>query len=300
MLPTRRLGKTGLDVSVLGWGGAPASFLKTDQDEAATLVNALLDAGVNLIDQATAYPGGHKFVGDHLASRRDDFTLVSKVGAPDQADKFDPDRLKKQVDAALAACKTDRIDVMLLHTPPLDVLEADDALGALIDCRDAGKVLHVGLSGDNETAALACRMPDVAVIECSVNVADQANIADVLPLAVKHDVGVIAKRPLANAAWKDIGDQRGLYKSYAKTYTDRLAKMAVDPAAFGLDWPTLALRFTLSHPGVTTAIVGTTNPANAAANLQAAADPSLADDAASTLAAAFAAAQGEEAWAGLT
>jgi aryl-alcohol dehydrogenase-like predicted oxidoreductase len=267
MLPKRRLGKTGFDVSVLGFGAAPAAFLKADQPAARDLIFSLLDEGLNLIDTATAYPGGHGFIGEHLSSRREDFVLVSKVGTPGDAGKFEPDRLKKQVDAALQGCKTDRIDVMLLHSCPLETLEADDALGALVECRDEGKILHCGYSGDNEAAAFACRLPDIAAVECSVNVVDQANIDGVLPLAHKHDVGVIAKRPIANAAWRDLDDQRGLYKTYAKTYTERLAKTGLNADDFGLDWPELALRFTLAQPGLTTAIVGTTNPDNAKKNL---------------------------------
>jgi aryl-alcohol dehydrogenase-like predicted oxidoreductase len=102
------------------------------------------------------------------------------------------------------------------------------------------------------------------------------NIDRVLPKAAANNLGVLAKRPVANAAWKDLGEQPGLYKSYAKTYTDRLAKMRLDPTELGFGaapqqaWPELALRFTLSQPGVHCAIIGTTNPDNARANLAAA------------------------------
>ena len=298
-LPRRQLGKTGLDVSVLGFGAAPQAFLKQDESAAADLVFSLLDGGVNLIDTATGYPGGHQWVGRHLAGRRDDFVLISKVGSPGDAGKFDPDRLKKQVDAALSAMKVEQVDVMLLHTPPLDVLEADDALGALVECREAGKIAHCGFSGDNEDAAFACRLPDVAVVEISLNVADQHNVDAVLPKARVHDVGVVAKRPVANAAWKDIGDQQGFYQKYAKTYTERLAKMDLDPADFGMEWPELALRWTLSQEGTTTAIVGTTNPANAAANLKAAKKGPLPADVLDKISAAFHSAR-DESWTGQT
>ena len=94
----------------------------------------------------------------------------------------------------------------------------------------------------------------------------QLNIDAVLPKAAANRAGVLAKRPLANAAWKDPDRQPGMYKSYASTYTQRLAKMGLDPAELGFPgppetvWPELALRFTLGQPDVHCAIIGTTNP----------------------------------------
>jgi aryl-alcohol dehydrogenase-like predicted oxidoreductase len=286
-LPRRTLGKTGLEVSVLGFGAAPVAFLKQDADQAADLVRSLLDAGMNLIDTATGYPGSHQWIGQHLSDRRDDYVLVSKAGNAGNPGSFTPDRISKDVDNALSAMKTDHIDVMLLHSCPLDILEADDALGALVEAREAGKIRHCGYSGDNEAAAFAARLPDVAVIETSVNVADQSNISAVLEPAAKHKVGIIAKRPIANAAWKDLAEQRGFYQKYAKVYTERLAAMNVDPGSFGLEWPELAMRFTLSQPAVATAIVGTTNREHAMANLEVAAKGPLDESVLSTLREAF-------------
>ncbi len=297
-IPRRKLGKTGFDVSVLGYGTAPAAFLK-EHDSAADLINSLLDRGVNVLDTATGYPGSQAFLGEHFASRRDDYVLVSKVGNSGNPDSFKADRVHKDVDNALKLLKTDSIDVMLLHSCPLDVLEADDALGALVEARDAGKIKYCGYSGDNEAAAFACRLPDIAVIETSVNIADQANIDKVLPLAQKHDVGVIVKRPIANAAWKDIDDQKGFYQKYAATYTERLAKMDLDPKALGFDWVELALRFTLSQAGVTTAIVGTTNPDNADANLKLATADPLPEEVVAKLREAFAKVA-DDSWTGQT
>jgi aryl-alcohol dehydrogenase-like predicted oxidoreductase len=123
---------------------------------------------------------------------------------------------------------------------------------------------------------------------------------------VKHDVGVLAKRPVANAAWKDIEQQPGMYKSYAKTYTERLAKMRLDPAALGFRgtaeraWPELALRFTLSQGGVHCAIIGTTNPDNARANLEAAAKGPLPAEVVRKVREAFRAADPKGQWEGQT
>lgn len=278
-----QLGKTGLQVSVLGFGSAPVGFLDTDVDDVSKLLHALLDAGVNLIDTAAAYPGSEEVIGEVASERRDEFVLVSKCGDPgsDSADpSWAPEALTASIDRSLSRLRTDVLDVILLHSCSLDTLRQGDAIGALIQARDAGKVKFVGYSGDNEAAAFAAEHPEISVIETSVNICDQANLDNVLPKTQRNHIGVIAKRPLANACWKDLGQQRGMYQDYARTYTERLASMNLSPHDLGLGhsgissdpneaWPQIALRFTLSQPGVHAAIIGTTNLAHAKHNLAA-------------------------------
>ncbi|MEQ9639000.1 MAG: aldo/keto reductase [Alphaproteobacteria bacterium] len=273
----RTFGKTGFEVTALGFGGGPVGFLGTEQASVATILNLLLDRGINLIDTAAAYQGSEAAIGAAVASRRDEFVLVSKCGQ-----KFDDiggeawtaETVTKTVDRALKRLKTNHLDVMLLHSCDLDTLKKGEALGALIEAREAGKVRHVGYSGDNEAAAYAVTVPDIAVLETSVNICDQVNIDKVLPGAQQNGVGVLAKRPIANAAWKDVGEQQGVYANYSRTYAGRLAHMGLTPEALGFGgdagaaWTEIALRFTLTQPGVTTAIVGSTNPAHVGRNLQ--------------------------------
>jgi aryl-alcohol dehydrogenase-like predicted oxidoreductase len=305
----RTFGRTGLSVSVLGFGGAPAAYLKTDAPRAAAMLEALLDAGLNVIDTAASYPGSEQFIGDHLSHRRGDFVLISKCGTKISgvdAPEFSYELVSHSVDRALRLLKTDIIDVMLLHSCGLETLKQGDALRALVEAREAGKIRFAGYSGDNDAVAYAAALPDIAVVEMSINIADQFNIDTGLAAAREHDVGVIAKRPIANAAWKDLSAQQGLYASYAKAYTDRLAKMKLNPSDLGFTgdpakaWPEIALRFTLSQSGVSTAIVGTTNPANAEANVHAAAKGPLSPDVIHQIRAAFARAQVGEQWLGLT
>lgn len=274
-----KFGKTGLAVSVLGFGAAPVGFLQTDRERVARMLNLMLDAGVNLIDTAANYEGAEEVIADTVGHRRAEFVLVSKCGTklPDLDERaWSPELVTKTVDRSLRRLKTDRLDVMLLHSCDLRTVQRGDVLEALVRARDAGKVRFAGYSGDNDAATYAAALPDVAVLETSVNIVDQLNVDTVLPAAARHDVGVLAKRPIANAAWKDLDAQPGMYKSYAKTYTERLAKTALNPADLGFDgppdqaWPELALRFTLSQPGVHCAIIGTTNLENAKANLAAA------------------------------
>ena len=303
----RRLGRTGLQVSPLGFGGAEVGFLETDRKDVAVLLNRLLDEGVNLIDTAAGYAGSEEAIGAAVGHRRDDYVLVSKCGqAFDdiEGEAWSASCISQTVERALRRLRTDRLDVMLLHTCDLEVLQDGEALGALVAARDAGKIRFLGYSGDNETVAYAAGLDEVAVIETSINLCDQANIETVLPAAQQHEVGVLAKRPIANAAWKAASERRGLYVDYAQSYEDRLKAMAIAPEDLGFgagDWARLALRFTLSQPGVTSAIVGTTREASIAGNLAAVAEGPLPAETLEVLRGAFrrAEAASGESWPGL-
>ena len=305
-MQTRTLGRTGLNVSVLGFGAAPVAYLDTERQSAAQVINDLLGAGVNVIDTAASYPGSEEFLGERFSSRRDDYVLVSKCGntEDDGLPAWSERAILHSVDRSLRRLRTQRIDVMLLHTCGLDVLQKGEALGALAKARDAGKIRFAGYSGDNEAAAWAAAHPEVAVIETSLNVVDQANIDKVLPAAREHNVGVIAKRPVANAAWKDLHQQPGMYQSYAREYTERLRGMKITPRELGFSappqdaWPEVALRFTLSFPQVHTAIIGTTSSQNARRNVEIAQKGPLPPDVVQKLRAAFRAADPGGAWVG--
>jgi len=303
-----RFGKTNLNVSCLGFGAAEIGFLKPERERAAWVLNLLLDEGVNAIDTAAAYQTSEEIIGQSIGHRRSQFVLISKCGGKEAGlggDAWSPGLISQSLDRSLKRLKTDVLDVMLLHCCEEDVLRKGEAVGALVKAKAAGKIRFLGYSGDNQEAAYAATLADVAVIETSINMADQANIDLVLPVARKHDVGVLAKRPVANAAWKKIQDQPGFYGGYAQEYTDRLAKMAVSPEQLGfagsveMAWPEMALRFTLSQVGVSCAIIGTTNPENAQRNIEFAKKGPLADDLVQKIRGAFRVAQGGQSWPGL-
>jgi aryl-alcohol dehydrogenase-like predicted oxidoreductase len=294
-MPGRTLGRTGLSVSPLGFGAAPIGFLETEQQRVGAILNELLDAGVNLIDTAASYAGSEEAIGKAVSQRRDDYVLVSKCGQsfddlPGEA--WSAQVITATVDRALQRLQTDRLDVMLLHSCGLETLQEGEAIEALIKAREAGKIRFAGYSGDNEAVAFAATHPEVAVVETSINFVDQANIHSLLPVAQEHNVGVIAKRPVANAAWKPLDAQPGFYQEYAKTYRERFVAMGLRLEDLGLenegtDWAEVALRFTLSQPGVHCAIIGTTNPENARRNMEAALKGPLPADALQKIIAAF-------------
>lgn len=306
-----RLGKTELQVSRLGFGAAPIGFLQTDPEKVRRLVAEVLDAGVNLIDTAECYPGSEAMIGELASDRRDEYVLVSKCGhvaGEIEGEPFSPALIAQSIDQSLRRLRTDVIDVMLLHSCERAVLERGDALGALEQAREAGKVRCIGYSGDNDAAAYAAALPTVEVIETSINIVDQHNIEAVLPACEQGDIGVIAKRPLANAAWKPLTTQQGMYQEYAALYTQRLEAMGVMPHELGfrgyadIEWPDIALRFALSVSGVHTAIVGTTSQTNARANIAAAQKRALPEDVYQRIRDAFKKAEAEagETWWGQT
>ena len=310
-METHTFGKTDLEVSRIGFGGAPIGLLSTEQQQVARILDLLLEGGVNLIDTAAAYRGSEEAIGKAIADRRDQFVLVSKCGVPGsgpESESWRPNELKDSIDRSLQRLQTDHLDVMLLHSCSMETLQRGDALTALIRARDAGKIRHVGYSGDNQPAAYAAVLEDIAVIETSINICDQANINTVLPLAREHDLGVVAKRPIANAAWKSASEQPGFYKEYAETYSSRFAEMGVAPADLGVQgeqdevWPDVALRFTLAQPGVHVAIIGTTNPDHARRNIAAANEGALSQEALEKLRIAFRTAeqQADDEWLGQT
>ena len=305
----RTFGKTGYAVSPLGFGGAPIGYLQIEQEHSAKILTLLLDSGVNFIDTAASYPGSEEAIGKAIGKRRNQFVLVSKCGQafddlPGAA--WSAEVITATVDRSLKRLQTDHLDVMLLHSCKLEKLQAGDGIAALVKAREAGKIRFVGYSGDNEAAAYAAGHPEIAVIETSINIADQHNIDLVLPICRKNNIGVIAKRPIANAAWKDASEQRGIYGGYASEYHKRLKQMNLKPADLGFAgeaasaFPELALRFTLSQPGVHTAIIGTTNPENAKTNIGYAGKGPLPPDVVGRIRSAFATQDPQGKWTGQT
>ena len=293
-MPVTTLGRTELAVGRLGFGGSPIGHLETPQRQVGRVLDLLTEAGGNLIDTAACY-GSEPVIGKHLAGRRDEVVLVTKAGYEPEsaAHVFTPEGVTASLDRSLQALRTDHVDVVLLHSCDLKTLREGSALDALVEAQQAGKTRFVGYSGDNDAAAFAAADPRVAVLEMSVNLCDQHNLEHVLPIAREHDCGVLAKRPLANAAWKAVDEQQGRYQDYVAEYTRRFGLMDVTPAELGysghvdVEWPEVALKFTLAQAGVHVALAGTTSRVHMEMNLEAAEKNPLREQATHRLQEAF-------------
>ena len=247
----RLFGSTGLTVSALGLGAGQVGQDSVSEDVAAHLLNGALDAGVTLIDTARGYGLSEERIGRHLAGRRDEFVLSSKGGYDiDGLENWTGMAVTAGIDRALRLTRSERIEIFHLHSCPVSDLERGDLQDALDAAVAAGKIGVAAYSGDNEHLAYAVDSGRFSSIETSVNLADQWNLRHVV--GRRPELGVIAKRPLANAPWRfqerPVGD-------YAELYWERLRELALDPA--GLAWDELALRFTAYAPGVHSSITGT-------------------------------------------
>lgn len=250
---TRPYGRTTLTVPVLGLGAGQIGDGALDEDDVARLLNTALDLGVTLIDTARGYGESEARIGRHLAHRRREFVLSTKLGygIPGHAD-WTGSAVTAGVDEALRRLRTDHLDIVHLHSCPLHVLQAGEVVQALEAARDAGKLGTVAYSGENEALAWAVDSGRFGGVECSVNLFDQGSLRGPLRGATQRGLGVIAKRPLGNAPWRFEAQPVG---DYAETYWQRMQALAYDTA--GLPWDEFALRFAAWQPEVACAIAGT-------------------------------------------
>lgn len=245
------LGKTGIEVSAIGLGCGALGEERMDEGRATALVKRALDLGVSLFDTAPSYGDSEAKLGRALRGRRDGAVIVTKggYGVAGVAD-WTCECISRGIDQALARLATDRIDVFLLHSCPLEILERGDLLGTLATAKQAGKIRAMGYSGDNEAIDWAARNPVIDVIETSVNPFDQSSLASI-EVAIGRDAGVLAKRPLGNAPWRF--HARPSREDIA-VYWDRCREMRFGDHDDPFD---VALRFSAFVPGVASALVGT-------------------------------------------
>lgn len=267
----RTLGRTGMDVSALGFGGSELGWDGVAEPDVDRLLGAALDAGLNAIDTAACYFDSEEKIGRALAGRpRDGYYLFTKCGHAAGLDLPDwsPELVTANIERSLRRLRTDHVDLVQLHSCSAETLRRGGLIDALERARDAGKTRFIGYSGDGEHARYAVESGAFDTLQTSVNLADQEALALTLPLARERGMGVIAKRPLANVAWRigqppeDGHEDTVLDKDgYGDEYARRLRVLGYDALAGPLqEAVAAALRFTLSVPGVHTAIVGTTRP----------------------------------------
>jgi len=257
----RQLGKTDMWVSALGFGGAEIGFTPgITQGQVTALITAALDAGLNVVDTAAAYQASEALLGVALQGRRSEVFIFTKCGATDGFTRYDwsTEGILTHISESLRRLRTDYLDLVQLHSCDAATLQQGDAILGLQRAQEKGWTRYIGYSGDGEAARLAVTLGVFDTLQTSISIADQEALELTLPLARERQMGVIAKRPIANAAWRT---GRKPKDPYHHVYWERLQKLNYPFLAWEMDAAVgYALRFTLSQPGVHTAIVGTTQP----------------------------------------
>jgi aryl-alcohol dehydrogenase-like predicted oxidoreductase len=267
-LPKRILGRTGLEVTQLGFGTAlrlePED--RFGDDEAEGILHAVLDAGINFIDTAPDYGESEERIGRFISHRREEFYLATKCGCNIDADgaRQDPkhlwtaDRVRRNVDQSLARMKTDYVDLLQMHNPSVEEVEEGGLVEALIEIRQVGKTRFIGVSSTAPhlmtfagTDAFDAFQVPYSALEPTHEVMIQ-QVAD-------GGAGMIVRGGIAQGGrnqhsgrW-DLWDRAGL-----------------DELAGEMSRYEFVLRFTLSHPACQTTIVGTTQPSHLRSNIAAA------------------------------
>jgi aryl-alcohol dehydrogenase-like predicted oxidoreductase len=267
----RRLGNTGLKVSRLGAGLSEIGSRLTLADEAraSKILNLALDSGISFLDTSACYGISEELIGRTIAHRRDEFVLATKAGhvAGDyQGRDWTAETVRHSIERSLRRIKTDHLDLVQLHSCSTEILERGEVIEALLDAQQAGKTRFIGYSGDNEAARWAVEHDVFDTLQTSFNLVDQKARTELFPLAGEKGMGIIAKRPIANAAW----GRESSPSPYASEYHRRaqiLSQMGSIPA--DPENPiVLALGFVLGHDAVDTAIVGTSNPEHMESNIR--------------------------------
>lgn len=277
-IETRILGRTGLPVTVLGYGAMelrePPRGRAIPEPDAERILNAVLDRGINFVDTSIDYGMSEERIGRHISRRRNDFFLASKCGCQvgyefteDRVGPHDyrPDNIVEGVEQTLRRLRTDYLDLVQLHlSPAVDVLERDGTLEALLDLKQQGKVRFIGMSGTLPELPQQIELGvfDVFQIPYSALERDHENL---ISRAAQAGAGVIvrggAAKGVPSGASRATERHNGLADAWERAGLDELLG-DMSPMEF-------VLRFTISHPDMTTTIVGTVDPDHLDANVRA-------------------------------
>ena len=281
----RTLGRTGVSVSPLCLGAMMfGDWGNPDEDECVEMIHCALDAGINFIDTADVYSAGgsERIVAKALKARRDDVILATKFFLPMGED---PNRrggsrrwIFRAVEDSLRRLETDYIDLFQVHRPS-PTTDLEETLSALSDLVHSGKVRLIGssaysasqiveaqwVSHDRRLQRFVTEQPPYSLMARTIE-------TDVLPTALRHGMGVMCFSPLAggwlSGRWRERGE-RPTVGSRMRTrvrfdlsnpanqrkleVAEQVAILAKDA---GLSVIELALAFVISHPAVTSAIIG--------------------------------------------
>jgi aryl-alcohol dehydrogenase-like predicted oxidoreductase len=281
----RRLGRTGFEVSEVGygaWGISAVQWIGAEDDESIAALNRAIDLGLNFIDTARAYGEGHseRLVGRVVRERSEHVYVATKVPpknliwpAPagiDVAEVYPGDHVRRSAEQSLDNLGLEAIDLLQLHVWQDAWLGQGDWLDALEELRAAGKVRHVGVSindhqADNALAAIEAGIVDTAQV--IFNVFDQSPLERLFPACREHDIGVIVRVALdeggltgtitADSEFPEDDFRRHYFGNGRAAEVERhVAAICSDLGIESSQMAETALRFVLSEPAVSTVIPG--------------------------------------------
>jgi aryl-alcohol dehydrogenase-like predicted oxidoreductase len=294
----RPFGQTGLSVSVVGFGCWPMAgdrYGAIEDDEAVKAIHRALERGVNCVDTAPAYGGGHseEVVGRALEGRRQGVILVTKCGVkappPGQLGPLrDSSRANifREVDASLKRLRTDWVDVLLVHWPDAGT-PFEETMRALEDVVATGRARFVGVSNFTGAMMAECmRTRRIDVLQVGYHMLDRRQELETFPYCLTHGIGVMGYGSLGHGLltgaftaattfdpardWRGHGVAfgqpifRGANFSTNIGVVDRLRREIAEPRGVALSQ--IALAWVLGHPAISTALVGARTPAEVDAN----------------------------------
>lgn len=195
----RVLGKTGLKISKLGFGGIPIQ--RIDEKGTRTIFEKMVEMGVNYIDTARGYTVSEQYIGYAMEGLRDKFVLATKSMARTK------EAMEKDINISLSNLRTDYIDLYQVHNPSMDnldqVLAEGGALEALMEAKAAGKIGHIGLTAHStQVFERALELDWVETIMFPYNIVEQQG-ADLIKKCQEKNIGFIDMKPLAGGAIED-------------------------------------------------------------------------------------------------
>jgi aryl-alcohol dehydrogenase-like predicted oxidoreductase len=270
---TRPLGRTKTDVTILGYGamelrGLPRAPDVPDED-LGRLLNAVLDGGISLIDTSPDYGRSEELIGRFVSHRRDEFFLASKCGClielpadatPPYPHDYSPANVRAAIERSLSRLRTDRLDLVQVHmSPSVATLEANGTVEILQELQAEGKIRFIGMSGilPELPGHIAMGVFDAFQIPYS---AVQRDHEDLITEAAASGAGTLIRGGAARGAASEeknwsvapLTQQPGAgQRNWQASGIEDLLEAA------GMSRQEFILRFTLSHPDLSTTIVGT-------------------------------------------
>lgn len=269
-LPTTTLGRTGLQVTRLGYGAMELRDVPRGRpithDQAKAVLNAVLDAGINYIDTSNDYGRSEEFIGKYIPHRRNEYFLATKCGCRPgggQPHIWTKENLFRGLHQSLRRLNTDYVDVMQLHNPTVDECQQANLVEALREMQKQGKARWIGISTTLPHLPTYLQWGVFDVFQTPYS-ALQREHEDWITSAAKVGIGTVIRGGVAKGEPGVSGVGRPeVWQSFQKAGLGDLRSEGESPTAF-------ILRFTLSHAQINTIIVGTQNAEHLQDNVRAA------------------------------